>query len=74
MDLRYRIISRNKNDGSEHVVFSGLTAKDVEATMRLLLKWRDHNDQLQYVTEEYLDMAAVPAVGATTTADGRKKA
>ena len=74
MNLRYRIISRNKNDGSEHVVFSGLTAKDVETTMKLLLRWRDHNDQLQYVTEEYLDMAAVSVVAATTAADGRKKA
>lgn len=58
--MRYRIKSRRRSDGSEHIIFTSMTLKQQQTSMELLLRHKDLNDDLEYITESYFE----------TTSDG----
>lgn len=55
MAMKYKIKSFKRADKSEHTVFTDMTMKQQQQAMEMLLKHRDPNEGLEYITETYFE-------------------
>lgn len=59
MEFRYKIITINKVDQSQHTVCVGLKEKDALKMFRNLIMGQDPNEPIMYAMDKYLPMPAL---------------
>ena len=59
MEFRYKIITINKVDHSQHVVMVGLKENDALKMFRNIVKGQDPNEPIMYALDKYLPTPAL---------------